>query len=122
MSHVVAEPDRLHEVLVEAECTRHAARDPRCLERVRHSRPVVVAGRVDEDLRLPLQTSERFRVQDAVAIALERRAQPAFVLLAEASAGLVRPDGERRQGPFFVFAYAFLETVCDLAGELGHAT
>ena len=48
--------------------------DPGRLERVRHARAVVVAGRVDEDLRLALQAPERLRVDDPVAVALERRA------------------------------------------------
>ena len=74
MAHVVAEPDRLDEVLVQPQRPRDDAGDPGRLERVRHARAVVVAGRVDEDLRLALQAAERLRVEDAVAVALERRA------------------------------------------------
>ena len=80
MAHVVAEPDRLDEVLVQPQRPRDAARDPGRLERVRHPRAVVVAGGIDEDLRLALQAPERLRVQDPVAVALERRAQAAVVL------------------------------------------
>src|SRR5581483_5349815 len=79
MAHVVAEADRLREVFVEPKRTGDDACDARRLERVRHARAVVVAGRVDEDLRLPLQTAERLGVQDAVAVALERRADCALV-------------------------------------------
>ena len=69
--HVVAEPDRLDEVLVQPERPRDDARDRSRLERVGHARAVVVALGIDEDLRLPLQAPERLRVDDAVAIALE---------------------------------------------------
>ena len=86
VAHVVPEPDRLGEILVQAQRAGHAAGDPGRLERMRHARPEVVAGRVDEDLRLALQPPKRLRVQDPVAVALERRAQAAFVLLARAPA------------------------------------
>jgi len=44
------------------------------LERVGQARHVVVALRVDEDLCLVLQSPERLRVQDAIAVPFERRA------------------------------------------------
>ena len=72
---VVAEPDRLDEVLVQPQRPRDAARDPGRLERVGQARAVVVAGRVDEDLRLVHQAPERLGVDDPVAVALERRPQ-----------------------------------------------
>ena len=56
------------------ERARDDARDAGRLERVRHPRAVVVARRVDEDLRLALQAPERLRVEDPVAVALKRRA------------------------------------------------
>ncbi len=56
---VVPEPDRLDEVLVQLERPRHDPRDPGRLERVGHAGAVVVADRVDEDLRLPLEAAER---------------------------------------------------------------
>ena len=86
---VVAEPDRLGEVLVQPQRPRDDPRDAGRLERVRHPRAVVVAGGVDEDLRLALQAAERLRVQDAVAVALERRAHAALVLGALPPARLV---------------------------------
>ena len=95
--HVVPEPDRLGQILVQPQAAGDTARDPGRLQRVGHARPEMVSGRVDEDLRLALQPAERLRVQDPVAIALERRAQAAFVLLAHAPARLVRAHGERRE-------------------------
>jgi hypothetical protein len=86
VTHVVPEPDRLGQILVQTQRTGDTAGDPGRLERVRHARPEVVAGGVDEDLRLPLETPERLRVQDPVAVALKRRAQAAFVFRACAPA------------------------------------
>ena len=78
---VVPEADRLGQVLVQAERSGDDPGDRGRLERVGHPRPVVVALRVDEDLRLPLQPPERLRVDDPVAVALERRPDAALVLL-----------------------------------------
>ena len=83
-------------------------------------RPEVVAGGVDEDLRLALQPPERLRVQDPVAVALERRAQAAFVLRARAPACLVGAHGERREPRLFVLAIRDREAVRDLSGDLRH--
>ena len=67
---VVAEPDGLGEVLVEAQRPRDRAGDLRDLDRVGQPRAVVVALRCHEDLGLVLEPPERLAVHDAVAIAL----------------------------------------------------
>ncbi len=95
--HVVPEPDRLGQVLVEPECPRDDPRDRSRLERVRHPRAVVVALRVDEDLRLALQATEGLRVDDAVAVALERRPYAALLLRKLTASRLERAHRERRQ-------------------------
>ncbi len=97
VAHVVPEPDRLDEILVQPERPRDDARDRRRLERVGHPRAVVVALGVDEDLRLPLQPPERLRVDDAVAIALELRADLAWLLGKLAPARLEGAHRVRRQ-------------------------
>ena len=84
--HVVAQANRLREVLVQAQRPRDAARDGGRLERVCHPRPEVVARRVDEDLGLALQPAKWLRVEDAIAVTLERRPHEALVLLARAPA------------------------------------
>ena len=58
MAEVVAEPDRLGQVLVQPQRARDRARDPAGLERVGEPGAVVVALGVDEDLRLVLQPAE----------------------------------------------------------------
>ena len=80
----------------------------------------VVALGIDEDLRLVAQAAERLGVDDAVAVALERRAQAAFGLGRLASARLVRAHGERREPPLLVLANRGREAVGDLSGDLRH--
>ena len=71
VAEVVAERDRLGQVLVEPQRARDRARDLRDLERVRQARAVVVALGREEDLRLVREAPERLAVDDAVAVALE---------------------------------------------------
>src|SRR5919107_259204 len=117
VAEVVAEPDRLREVLVQAECARDAPRDPARLERVREPGAVMVALRRDENLRLVLEPPERLRVDDPVAVALERR-PVVGVRLRLVAHGRVRASGERGQR-------LVLEPLDPLpergSGELGHA-
>ena len=91
VAEVVAEPDRLHEVLVEPQRPADRARDLRRLERVGEARAVVVALGRHEHLRLVLEPPERLAVHDPVAVALERRAQRALLLRH-------RPHGRDRTG------------------------
>ena len=97
MAEVVAEADRLDEILVQPQRTADAARDAGRLERVRQARAEMIALGIDEDLRLVPQPAERLRVDDPVAVALERRAQTAFLFGVRAAAALVGADGERRR-------------------------
>ena len=94
---VVAEPDRLDEILVERERPRDDARDGGRLERVGHPRPVVVACGIDEDLRLALEPPEGLRVDDPVAVALERRSQAALRLRLDPPARPVGLHGVGRE-------------------------
>ncbi len=77
---VVAQPDRLREILVESERARHGARDLRHLERVRETRAVVIPLGRHEHLGLVRQAAKRLAVHDPVAIALKWRAQAAVLL------------------------------------------
>ena len=87
---VVAERDRLGQLLVQAEHLGDRARDLRHLERVRQPRAVVVAARREEHLRLVLQAAERLGVDDAVAVALERRPDGVLRLGAQPAAAGAR--------------------------------
>src|SRR5919201_621428 len=121
MAEIVPEPDRLGQILVQPQRARDAAGDAGRLQRVRQPRPVVVAGRVDEDLRLVLQPAERLRVDDPIAVALERRAQPAFLPRLGAPARLVGAYGERREQPLLVLANRRLESLGRPSGYLPHS-
>ena len=90
---VVPEADRLREVLVQPQRAGDGARDAAGLDRVGEPRAVVVALGGDEDLGLVLEPPEALRVDDPVAVALERRAQAARRLLTRA----VRRVGRGRQ-------------------------
>jgi hypothetical protein len=80
VAEVVAEPDRLDQVLVQAQRPRHGSRHLRDLEGVGEPCAVVVALGGDEHLRLVLEPAEGLGVDDPVAIALERGAQRAVLL------------------------------------------
>src|SRR5439155_4084486 len=120
MAEIVAEPDRLDEVLVQAESPRDAPCDPGRLECVREPGPEVIPLRVDEHLGLVAQPTERFRVGDPVAVALERRAQAALILHVRAAAALVRADGQGRQPALLVLAHEALEGVSNTTGQFRH--
>src|SRR5438105_8454409 len=119
---VVPEPYRLDEVLVQAQGAGDAACDSRRLERVRQASAEVIAFRVDEDLRLVSKPPERLGVDDPVAVALERRSQPAFVFGVSAATGLVRADGERRQPALLVLSHEALEGIGNATGYFRHPT
>ena len=59
VTEVVGERDGLGQFLVQPQHLGHRAGDLRHLERVRQARPVVIAGRREEDLRLVLQAAGR---------------------------------------------------------------
>ena len=120
VAEVVPEPDRLDEVLVQSQRPGDAAGNAGRLERVREPRAVVVALRVDEDLGLVLQPAEGLRVDDAVAVALKRRAQAAFLLLERTAAGFVRAHGQRRERGFLLLPDPRFERVRDPPGKFGH--
>ena len=110
---VVPEADRLDEVLVQPQRACDDARDRGRLERVGHPRAVVVALRVDEDLRLPLQAPERLRVDEAVAIALKRRSDAARLLGLGPAARLEGAHGSWRERAFLQLPVPALERLSD---------
>src|SRR5207249_9050143 len=59
---------------VQAHDLANGSRSLRHLERVRESRPIMVARRRKEDLGLVLQAAERLAVDDSIAVALKCRA------------------------------------------------
>ncbi len=70
MSKIVAEGDGLRKVLVQPQGAGDRPGDARDLQRVGHAGAVVVALRLQKDLRLVHEPAEGLAVQDAVGIAL----------------------------------------------------
>ena len=117
VAEVVPERDRLGQILVQPQGPGDGAGDAGGLERVREPRAVVVALRVDEDLRLVLEAPERLAVDDPVAVALERRPEPAFLFLRmRTPARLVGAHGARGKPHLLLLANAGLEPVRDSSG------
>ena len=84
VAEVVAEADRLDEILVQAERAGDAARDAGRLERVGQARAEVVVRGIDPDLSLVAEPAERLGMDDPVAVTLERRPQAARFFFARA--------------------------------------
>ena len=112
VAEVVAERDRFGQLLVQPQHLGDAARDLRDLERVRQPRAVVIAGRREEHLRLVLQAAERLAVDDAIAIALERRPDRILGFRAEPPARVGALGRLRRED----LALALLELLADRHG------
>ena len=96
VAEIVGERDGFGQILIKAQLARHGARDLRHLQRVRQPRAVVIALVEDEDLRLVGQAPEGGRMQDAVAVALERAARRALGLGARGAHGSARRRPNRR--------------------------
>ena len=87
MAEIVGQRHRLGQILVEPQRAGERTGDLRHLDRMGQAGAVVVALVVEEDLRLVLQAAERGRMDDAVAIALERGAGRARRLRDQAGRG-----------------------------------
>ena len=88
MSEIVAQRNRFGELFVQTQDFRNRSRDLRDLERVRQARSIVIACRREEHLRLVLEPTERFAVDDAVAIPLKCWSDVVFGLGTEPAARL----------------------------------
>ena len=97
VAEIVAKRDRLGELLVKLQHLGDGPRNLRHLERVSEPRSIVVARRREKYLGLVLEPAERLRVHDAIAIALKRRTDIVFRLLAQPSARLGALRRLRRQ-------------------------
>ena len=94
---VVAEGDRLGQVLVEPERARDGARHLPHLERVNEPRAVVVALGGEKDLRLVREAAEALAMEDAVAVALEAGPQGVRRLVDEPPRARVGEGGVGRE-------------------------
>src|SRR5450432_2187008 len=74
MAEVMRERDGFRQVHVELQRAGDVARDGGDFNRVREARAQMVAGAVEENLRLVFEPAESARMDDAVAVALVMRA------------------------------------------------
>ena len=98
VAEVVGQRQRLGQVLVQRQFAGDRAGDLRHLDRMGQPRAVEVALVVDEHLGLVLQLAERGRMDDAVAVALERRARRRLRLRMQPPPRRAGMHGIRRQG------------------------
>ena len=101
MSHIVNEADCLHQVFICAQRAGDGTSDLRHLERVSQARAIIVAFVVDENLGLVFEAAEGGRVQDAVAVALERSAVLRLFVQVGAAFRVPAAHGVRRKAPVF---------------------
>jgi hypothetical protein len=80
VAEVMGQRQRFGQILVEAERAGDGAGDLGHFQRMGKPGPEVVPFVVDKDLRLVLQAAKRIGMDDAVAVALERRAERVFQL------------------------------------------
>jgi hypothetical protein len=98
VADVVAQGDRLGQVLVQAERLGDRPADGRDFEGVGQARAVMVAVGGQEDLGLVFEASEALGVEDAIPVALEGRAEGVRSFLALAAARIAAKTGLGRQG------------------------
>ena len=97
VTEVMAHGHRLGEILVQAERARHRARHLGHLEGVGDAGPVVIPLGRQEDLGLVGKTAKRLGVEDAITVALERRAEIILRLRPCTALGFRRQTGLLRQ-------------------------
>lgn len=116
MAAVVSERDGFGEGDVEAERSGHRHRDLGHFERVREASALMIVGE-HEHLGLAGETAKRRGVENAVAIALEARAERIGILVDGALTGTDRPGGQASHRTVEVlFARAAFDEA-DLAGS-----
>src|SRR6185312_1423042 len=96
MTKVMGEAQGLAEIFVEAERPRQRAGDLRHFQRVRETRAKMIALMKDEYLGLVSQTTERARMDDAVAVAAKIAAGRARRLPIEAASARPWISSENR--------------------------
>ena len=97
MAYVVGERERFRQVFIQPQCICHGAGDLRDLDRMSKAVTKMIRQRGREDLRLMFQPPESARMNNAVAIALERVAIRMFGLRVPAAARLLNREPQVRE-------------------------
>src|ERR1041384_4655844 len=93
----MCEANRLDQILIRAKGTRQRPTDLSHFQRVGEAGPEVIPFEVDKHLSLVFEPSKCRRVQDAVAVALERCAVFRFSIQIGASLRVLTPHSVRSQ-------------------------
>ena len=99
VAEVMDQRQRLGEILVAAQGAGQGAGNLRDFDRMGEPRAEMVALVGDENLRLVLEPAEGGRMDDAVAVTLERRAGWAHALVEQAATAFCRIAGPGRARP-----------------------
>ena len=97
VAEIMRQRQRLGEILVERQRARQRTCHLRHLETVGQTRPIVIAFVIDEHLGLVFETAEGGRMDDAVAVALERCSGRALGLGMKPPTAKLRARCERRE-------------------------
>ena len=101
VSEVMPKGNGLRKILVQKKCLGDRSRNLRNLQRVCHAGAVMVPLRCQKHLRLILQSTEGFGVDDAVPVPLKNGPDITLLLLAKTPQRLVGVRRARPQHPMF---------------------
>ena len=107
MAEIMGQRNRLGQILVQLQGAGNGAGNLRDLQRMRQTRPVMVAFRRQKHLRFVLEPSERFAMQHPIAIPLKRGTVIAGEFLPVPPLGTGRQGGIGRQYLFLDLFVAF---------------
>ncbi len=96
MSKIMHKGHGLREIFIQSQSTRQRAGNLRHLDGMGQTGSIVIAFMGNENLRLMFEATKGRRVNDSVAIALERRSRCAFRLRNQPSTGQGRIAGVGR--------------------------
>src|SRR5688500_3650133 len=105
VAEVMRQGDRLREILIQGERAGDRATDRGDFDGVRESRQQMIAGTIQKDLRLVLQSPKRARMNHARPVALvvsPMRMRGLGVLPTTGFSRLLRVNRERRAFEFFL--------------------
>ena len=112
MTEIMGKSNRLGEILIESECSRHRATDRGNLNGMRQAGAVVIPFAIEEDLRLAIQTAEGGAMDDAISVSLKAGAKGMFrfgSVATSALAGLLSVGSQKGLAQLFWCCHGMIE-------------
>jgi hypothetical protein len=103
MTEIMSQTDCLDQVFVETQGARHRTRDLGHFQCMRQARAIVIALWRDEYLRFMFQPTKRFRVQNAIAVALKTAAHRRWRFRARTTGAIAKRCQGRKTCAFVCF-------------------